>query len=144
MPPSAADRAAARTGHADAAAREFTAQQRQPAVRQIPGGEGEIHRQALVAEETQDVGQLDGVLVEEMLVDHRLARGMRHEHGQEAGRFRVDRMQADRTGHAGAAEAPGEIAQPFVGKREVCQARLPEQGVALMEELEEVHDGGCG
>ena len=138
-PANVTSRRRARPWRRDAGAFELATQARQEARGNLLEPELQTLAAQVLPEEGEDVGELDEFLVEEMFLDHGLAALERGESGPGLGALRIARPDGHDAVQAGPLDAGGKFAEALVGVGDVGEARLPQQGIALVEQLVEVH-----
>jgi hypothetical protein len=125
----------------DARTEEFTSHRIDEARGKVFEAEREFGRMRIVAEEGEEVGEFHEIFVGEVFFEHGLMALVGGQCGPEAFGIGLGEAELHLAAEAGAGDAGGEVAEPLVGVGEIGEASLPEQGVALVEEVKEVHNG---
>src|SRR5688572_21030776 len=92
-----------------------------------------------VVQERKNIGQLDHIFVEKMLLDRSLAALLRDKFRPGKLPRRIASAQGDGTAQPSLGNAGREIAQALVSERDIGQPGLPDQRVAPVKQLQEFH-----
>ena len=93
----------------------------------------------IVAEETDEVGEFRDVLIGEVFLEHGLVALLGGKCGPEVLGRRIGEAELRFAVEPGPRDAGGEGAEPLIGVGEIGETSLPEQGVASVEKVKEVH-----